>query len=148
MKIAVRYQSGGGNTKTVAEAIAKVTGVKTEPIDVPLDDSVDLLFVGGGFYGGIVKGDIDPSLRNYLEELEPDVVKSVAAFSTAGVLDGAKRIANIVRQKGIKVCGDALPLKVGTRNHRTFVKEGVLTLTDKEIAKIERFTNNAIDSIN
>jgi Flavodoxins len=145
MKIAIRYQSRGGNTKTVAEAIAKVVDVKAERIDVPLDGSVDFLFVGGGFYGGIVKGDIDHSLREYLETLDSNMVKSVVAFSTAGVVDGTKRIASSVRQKDINVHKDTLPLKVGTRNHRTFVKEGVLTLTDKEIARIERFVRNIVN---
>lgn len=33
MKIAVRYQSRGGNTKAVAEVIANSLGVKAEAVD-------------------------------------------------------------------------------------------------------------------
>jgi flavodoxin len=51
MKIAVIYHSRGGNTKIVAEAIAKAAGVSAEPIHVPLDAPVDLLLIGGGVYG-------------------------------------------------------------------------------------------------
>lgn len=82
MKIAVRYHSRGGNTKSVAEAIANAAGIKAEPIDVPLDEPVDFLFVGGGVYGGVFKGDIDSSLRGYLETLDPNTVKSLRAHKT------------------------------------------------------------------
>jgi len=44
MKVAVRYQSRGGNTKEIVEAIAKVAGVIAESIDVPLDEPVFKLF--------------------------------------------------------------------------------------------------------
>ena len=139
MRIAVRYHSRGGNTKTVAEAIARVLGVPAEPIEVPFEGFVDLLFVGGGVYGGMMKGDIDSALRRYLEALTPDCVATVAAFSTAGAADGAKIIAATVAKRGIRVCQETLPLKFGTRNHRTFVKTGTLTLTGKELTAIEKF---------
>ena len=60
MKVAVRYQSRGGNTKEIAEAIAKAADVKAEPIDISIDEPVDVLFVGGGVYAHT----IDPSLKN------------------------------------------------------------------------------------
>jgi flavodoxin len=43
MKVAVRYQTRGGNTRAVAEAIAKAAGVKAEPIYVSLREPIDLL---------------------------------------------------------------------------------------------------------
>lgn len=144
MKIAVRFHSRDGNTKTVAEAIARAAGVIAKPIDVPLDAPVDLLFIGGGVYGGAIKDDIDSALRQYLEAIDPNAVKSVAAFSTAGVMDGAKRIAAIVWSKGVRVHEETLPMKIGPRNHRTFVKEGHLTLTDKELAAIEAFIKKVL----
>lgn len=144
MRIAVRYHSRGGNTKTVAKAIARAADVIAEPIDVLLDAPVDLLFIGGGVYGGAIKGDIDSAMRQYLEILDPNAVKNVAAFSTAGVMDGAKRIAAIVRSKGIPVHEKTLPLKVGPRNHRTFVKEGHLTLSGKELAAIDAFVKKVL----
>lgn len=145
MNIAVRYHSRGGNTKTVAEAIAAVAGVSAESIDVPLDAPIDLLFIGGGVYGGAIKGDIDSALRQYLEALDPYSIKAIAAFSTAGVMDGAKKIAAIVRSKGIRVHEESLPLKVGPRNHRTFIKEGNLMLNSKELAAIDAFVKKALE---
>lgn len=148
MKIAVRYHSRGGNTRTVAEAIANAAGVMAEPIEVPIDTPVDLLFIGGGFYGGAFKGDIDPALRRYVNGLSSDTVKLLAAFSTAGVMDGARRIATAARGKGISVHSETLPFKAGTRNHRTFIKEGDLTLSAKELAVISDFVVSALNKGN
>ena len=63
MKVAVRYQTRGGNTKAVAEAIAKAAGVKAKPIDAPISEPVDLLFIGGGVYSL----NIDRSPKDYME---------------------------------------------------------------------------------
>ena len=46
MKIAVRYFSRGGNTKKLADAIAKAVGVDAETTSVPLTEDVDILFLG------------------------------------------------------------------------------------------------------
>jgi len=135
MKIAIRYQSRGGNTRAIAEAIAKAAGVKAEPIDTPLTELVDLLFIGGGVY----MWDIDKSLRGYLEGLNPDIVKSAAAFSTAGSMNGTGKIAAIIKSLGITVLDEALPMKVLTRNHAWLGGKGSITLSDKETKKIEDF---------
>ncbi len=140
MKIAVRYQSIGGNTKSVAEAIAGKAGVKAEPITVPLNEPVDFLFIGGGVY----QYGLDDSLKNYLKNLDAATVKAVAAFSTAGVMDGAKRIASIVKEKGIPVHAKTLPMKLGVRNHGTFVHKGFIDLTDKELAAVNDFVEKVI----
>jgi hypothetical protein len=79
-----------------------------------------------------------------LENLDPNAVKVVAAFSTAGVMDGAKRIAAIVKPLSIRVHDETLPMRVGPRNHRTFVKEGQLTLSNKELAAIDSFVKKAL----
>ncbi|MCX7615379.1 MAG: flavodoxin [Clostridiales bacterium] len=140
MKIAVRYQSIGGNTKSVAEAIANKVGVKAEPITVPLNKPVDFLFIGGGVY----QHGLDDSLKNYLKNLDAAIVKVVAAFSTAGVMDGAKRIASIVKEKGIPVHAETLPMKLGVRNHGTFVHKGFIDLTNKELAAVNDFVKKVI----
>ena len=42
MKIAIRYQSHGGNTKEVAEEIAKALNITAESIEKPIIEYVDL----------------------------------------------------------------------------------------------------------
>lgn len=140
MKIAVRYQSRGGNTKSVAEAIANEAGVKAEPITVPLNEPVDFLFIGGGVYAH----GLDDSLKSYLENLDDATVKIVATFSTAGAMDGAKVIASIVKKKGIPVHAETLPMKLGVRNHGIFVHKGFINLTDKQLSAVNGFVKKVI----
>lgn len=140
MKIAVRYQSIGGNTKSVAEAIAGKVGVNAEPITVPLNEPVDFLFIGGGVYAH----GLDDSLKSFLENLDATTVKVVAAFSTAGAMDGAIKIASIVKEKGIPVHGETLPMKLGLRNHGYFVHKGFIELTNKQLAAVNDFVKKVI----
>ena len=141
MKVAVRYQSRGGNTKAVAEAIAKVAGVKAEPIGVALDETVDILFVGGGVYAWT----IDNSLKEYLENLNMETVKSVAAFTTGGGMSKTDKIIEIAKRKGINVCDKTLPVKMGTHNYHLFGGKGEATLSDKKISLINDFVKETID---
>jgi flavodoxin len=136
----VRYQSRGGNTKSVADAIANKVGVKAESITVPLNEPIDFLFIGGGVYAH----GIDDTLIRYLKNLDATNVKVVAAFSTAGVMDGAKRIASIVKEKEIPVHSNTVPMKLGVRNHGTFVHKGYIDLTDKELAAVSDFVKEVI----
>ena len=46
MTCAVRYYTKTGNTKKLADAIAKVVGVEALPISTPVTEKVDLLFLG------------------------------------------------------------------------------------------------------
>ena len=50
MKIAVRYYTKTGNTKRLAEAIAKAVGVEALPVTAPVAESVDILFLGNSYY--------------------------------------------------------------------------------------------------
>ena len=129
MKIAIRYQSHGGNTKEVAEVIAKIIGITAESIEKPIIEPIDLLFIGGGVY----KWDIDPSLIKYLENLDPKLVKSVVAFTTASGMDKTNRIISIVKNKGINVEKDTLAIKVLARNHAWFGKKEFKQINEKQI---------------
>lgn len=135
MKIEVRYQSRGGNTKAVAEAIAKAAGITAEPIDKPLTEPVDILFVGGGVYAW----NIDKGLRAYLQNLSPKLVKSVAVFSTGGMMSGTGQIADILKERGITVNLEVLSFKAGTRNYHLFGGEGILTLSQKQLDSVVDF---------
>ena len=141
MKIAVRYQSRGGNTKAVAEAIAKVAGVQAESINNPITEPVDLLFVGGGVYAW----DIDKALKAYLESLSPETVKSVATFTTAGGMNKTGTIASIVKAHGISVREESLPVKVMLRNHAMLGGKGNFALSDKEIQAVESFVRQVVN---
>lgn len=140
MKIAVRYQSRGGNTRAMAEVIAKILETKAEPIDSPLDETVDLLFLGGGVYGW----DADPQLKEYLEKLDSEKIGEIVAFSTTGAMKKAiSRIIEYADKAGIKVNDKHLCLKLGMQGHGTFGREGG-HLTDDQIEKIKEFTADVL----
>ena len=140
MKIAIRYQSLGGNTKAVAEVIAKAAGVTAESIEKTIDEPVDILFIGGGVY----YGDIDSLLKTFLEKLNPELVKSIAAFTTATAMDRTKTITSMAKNKGINTL-ETLAFKAGFRNHGLFGGKGNITLTEKQIFIINEFVNKIIN---
>ena len=85
MSIAVRYYSKSGHTELIARKIAEAVGVEAQPIDVPLEQNVDLLFLCGAPYAF----HLAQPLRQFIEHLQPSQVKAVAAFSTSGSPLGA-----------------------------------------------------------
>ncbi len=142
MKTAVRFQSRGGNTKAVAEAIAKRTGVNAERVEVPIDEYVDILFVGGGVY----MSKMDDSLYDFLENLNKDKVGQIVCFSTTGTMDATlKQITQMAVKKGIVVNENKLLIRMLLRGHSYLGLTGG-KLTDKQIHKIEKFMDDVIGS--
>ncbi len=100
MKTAVRYYSRGGNTKKLADAIARETGAESKDCSVPLAEPVDLLFLGGSVYWG----GIDKNLKQFIAQLDPAKVKCVAVFGTSALKKEPDReIEKLVREQGIPV---------------------------------------------
>jgi flavodoxin len=81
MKVAVRYFSRSGNTKKLAEAIAKAAGVEAKDCGVPLSDPVDVLFLGASVYGGAP----DKQLSDFIAALDPQSVKCAALFGSSAI---------------------------------------------------------------
>lgn len=82
MKIAVRYYSRSGNTKAVAEAIARAAGVDAISVDSPeaaVTEPVDVLFIGGALYAY----GLDKHLKEYLKTLNGKPIKKAVVFSTS-----------------------------------------------------------------
>jgi len=79
MKVAVVYHSVTGNTKKIAEAMAEALGCTAQAVkEYPLDESTDLLFIGGAVYGG----KLDAVLDSFLQALTPEKAKRAVLFST------------------------------------------------------------------
>ncbi|MBR1568608.1 MAG: hypothetical protein IJ648_06545 [Lachnospiraceae bacterium] len=102
MKIAVRYYSKSGNTKTIAEAIADGCGTQAVSIteEDKLQDKVDILFLGGAPYANIMA----PELREYANHLSSEQVNKVVLFTTSNWSHRTVyALQKILREKGIKV---------------------------------------------
>lgn len=102
MKTAVRYYSRSGNTKAVAEAIAKaadVSAVSVDSADAAIQEPVDVLFIGGALYAY----GIDSHLKDFLKTLKKSDVKKAVVFSTSWI---SKHAIDIIKkelgEKGIQ----------------------------------------------
>ena len=83
MKIAVRYYTKTGNTERLAKAVAESVGVKAEPISVPVDEEVDILFLGNSYYAF----SIDPEVRDFIGSLDKSKVGKIVNFGSAAMLN-------------------------------------------------------------
>ncbi len=83
MKIAVRYYTKTGNTKRLAEGIAKAVGAEALPISVPVTEPVDILFLGNSYYAF----SIDPEVRNFVKGLDRRKVGKIVNFGSAAMLN-------------------------------------------------------------
>ena len=83
MKIAVRYYTKTGNTKKLAEAVADAVGVEALPLSAPVEETVDVLFLGNSYYAF----SIDPEVRDFVRSLDSGKVGSIVNFGSAAMLN-------------------------------------------------------------
>ena len=100
MKIAVRYYTKTGNTKRLAEAIAKAVGVEALPITAPVTESVDILFLGNSYYAFT----IDPEVRRFVESLSKEKVGKIVNFGSAAMMNSTwKKVKAVADKVGISM---------------------------------------------
>ena len=100
MKVAVRYYTKTGNTKRLAEAVAKAVGVEALPISVPVDEPVDILFLGNSYYAF----SIDPEVRKFVSSLDKAKVGRIVNFGSAAMLNSTwKKVKAEADKVGIPV---------------------------------------------
>ena len=100
MKIAVRYYTKTGNTKRLAEAVAKAVRAEALPISAPLTDSVDILFLGNSYYAF----SIDPEVRDFVRSLDSSKVGRIVNFGSAAMLNSTwKKVKAEADKAGIKM---------------------------------------------
>lgn len=83
MKIAVRYYTKTGNTRKLAEAVAEAVGAQALPLSAPIEEPVDILFLGNSYYAF----SIDPEVRDFVRSLDPVKVGRIVNFGSAAMLN-------------------------------------------------------------
>ena len=83
MKTAVRYYTKTGNTKRLAEAVAKAIGAEALPLSSPIEEPVDILFLGNSYYAF----SIDPEVREFIRKLDRNKVGRIVNFGSAAMLN-------------------------------------------------------------
>ena len=100
MKVAVRYYTKTGNTKRLAEAVAKAVGVEALPLSSPIEEPVDILFLGNSYYAF----SIDPEVRKFIQLLPADKVGRIVNFGSAAMLNSTlKKVKAEAAKRGIAV---------------------------------------------
>lgn len=98
MNYAVRYYTKTGNTKRLAEAVAKELGVEALPVSAPVDEKVDYLFLGNSYYAF----NIDPEVRAFVASLDKNKVGKIVNFGSAAMLNSTyKKVKEAADKVGI-----------------------------------------------
>ena len=98
MTFAVRYYTKTGNTKRLAEAIAKELGVEARPISGPVTEPVDALFLGNSYYAFT----IDPEVKAFVSSLDKSKVGRIVNFGSAAMLNSTyKKVKAVADKVGI-----------------------------------------------
>ena len=100
MNCAVRYYTKTGNTKKLAEAVAQAVGVEALPITEPVDEKVDVLFLGNSYYAF----NIDPEVRSFVQSLDRKKIGKNVNFGSSAMLNSTyKKIKAEADKIGIKM---------------------------------------------
>ena len=133
--VAVRYFSRTGNTAKLAGKIAGVAGCQPKTIEAPLQEKVDILFLGASVYAA----GIDKKVKEFIETLDKDTIGKVIIFSTSALVERAfPEIKKYLAEKGIPV------------EEENYYCRGQFTLLHKgrpnaqDLIEAERFTKKMI----
>ena len=100
MKVAIRYFTRTGNTEKLAKAISEALEIAAETVDKPLEEKVDLLFLGSSVYAAGVDDEVKEFLRN-----NKDKIGTLVNFSTAALLPSTyNQVKKLAEALNIKVC--------------------------------------------
>lgn len=109
MLIKVVFHSMTGNTKKIAEAIAREIGVNAEEVShATVSDPIDVLFIGDGNYGS----NIHATTRQFILGLDRSKVKHVAMFGTyGGINTGVPKMKILLETQGLSVINEGFTCK-------------------------------------
>lgn len=86
MNIAIRYYTRTGNTEKLANAIASALLIPAESIEKPLEEKVDVLFLGCSYYAF----DMDEKVKDFLKD-NKDKIGAIACFGTSAMMKSMKK---------------------------------------------------------
>lgn len=99
MKVSVRFYTRSGNTEKLAEAIAKAIGVSAENVSVPLEDKVDVLFLGCSYYAF----DVDENVKKFIKE-NRDKIGKIICFGTSAMMKSVyKPMKKVAEEYGVDI---------------------------------------------
>ena len=102
MKIGVRFYTRSGNTKKLADAVAKAVSSESKDLSIPMDERADILFLGCSYYAF----DVDPEVKRFIIENKEKIGK-IVCFGTSAMMKSMKKpVAKIAAPLGIAVADE------------------------------------------
>lgn len=102
MKIAVRYYTRSGNTKKLADAVANALSVEASDVSTPLNEKVDILFLGCSYYAF----DVDEAVKQFIIKNKENIGK-IVCFGTSAMLKSMKKpVSNVANTVGVTVANE------------------------------------------
>ena len=134
MKVAVRYYTQTGNTRKLCDAIASALGVEAKSVEAPLEEAVDLLFLGSSVYAA----GIDPAVISKAVREFPGVEHRI---EFCGNVDGVDYYND---SKGTNVDAAVIAIKA--------LKEGIILIAggdgkSQEFEELARHFEGAVDAL-
>ena len=86
MNIAVRYFTRSGNTKKLADEIAKTVSCEAKDVSISLTEKVDILFLGCSYYAF----DVDEAVKKFIVN-NKDSIGKIVCFGTSAMMKSMKK---------------------------------------------------------
>ena len=99
MSVEVRYLSRGGNTKRLAEAVAKALDVRAKSVEEPVEGRADVVFLCASVYGGSP----DKAVLNYVKQNARDIGRLVVLSTSASGKSTHTRLKVAAEDMGVQV---------------------------------------------
>ncbi len=99
MSVEVRYFSKGGNTRRLAEAVAKAMNVEAMSVDQPMNGRADVVFLCASVYGGMP----DKSVLTFIKQNARDIGRLVVLSTSATGRSTFGRIKAAAEDMGVQV---------------------------------------------
>ncbi len=107
MNIVVRYYTRSGNTKKLAEEIAKAVSCEAKDVTAPLTKKADILFLGCSYYAF----DVDEAVKHFIVENKNNIGK-IVCFGTSAMMKSMKKpVSKVAKTVGVVVANEEFHCK-------------------------------------
>lgn len=134
MTVAVRYYTRSGNTKKLADAVAKTASVESKDITCALDEKVDILFLGCSYYAF----DVDEAVKKFIIENKDNIGKIVCIGTSAMMKSMKKPVKKVADTVGVAVADEEFHCR------GEFAKIHKGRPNEKDLADVSEFAKNIV----
>ena len=135
MTIAVRYYTRSGNTKKLADAVAKTASVESKDITCPLTEKADILFLGCSYYAF----DVDEAVKKFIIDNKDNIGKILCIGTSAMMRSMKKPVKKVADTVGVAVADEEFHCR------GEFPKFHKGRPNEKDLADVSAFGKSIID---